>query len=138
MTRVFVDSDVILDFLLSRAPFAESAAVIFSHGERGKLSLLTSTLSFMNVHYIAGVVTDRSRARSLALRLRSLLELLPVRPKHVDAAFASESRDVEDYVQYDVARDNHVDYLVTRNKDDYPREPSFVMTPAVFLDTLPS
>lgn len=138
MTRVFVDSAVILDFLLNRAPFAESAAVIFSLGERGKLSLLTSSLSFMNVHYIAGVATDRSRARSLALRLRSLLGLLPVTPKHVDAALASESRDIEDYVQYDVARDNHVDYLVTRNTDDYPREPSFVMTPTVFLDTLPS
>lgn len=138
MTRVFVDSDVILDFLLNRAPFAESAAAIFSLGERGKLSLLTSTLSFMNVHYIAAVATDRSRARSLALRLRGLLELLPVTPKHVDAAFASESRDIEDYVQYGVARDNHVDYLVTRNTDDYPREPSFVTTPTVFLDTLPS
>lgn len=138
MTRVFVDSDVILDFLLKRAPFAHPAAVIFSLGERGKLSLLTSTLAFMNVHYIAGVATDQSKARSLALQLRSLLELLPVTPKHVDAAFASDSRDIEDFIQYDIAREGHVDYLVTRNTDDYPREPSFVMTPSVFLDTLPS
>lgn len=138
MTKVFLDSDVILDFLLSRASFSQCAGIIFSLGERGKLSLLTSTLAFMNVHYIAGAATDRSKARSLALRLRSLLELLPVTPKHVDAAFASEFGDIEDYSQYDVARDAHVDYLVTRNKDDYPREPSFIMTPTVFLDTLPS
>jgi hypothetical protein len=95
MTRVFVDSDVILDFLLRRAPFAESAAAVFSLGERGKISLLTSTL-------------------------------------------ASDSKDVEDYIQYDVAQGSHVDYLITRNTEDYPREPSFIMTPTIFLDTLPA
>lgn len=138
MTRVFVDSDVILGFLLGRAPCAESAAAVFSLGERGKISLLTSTLAFMNVHYIAGVATDQAKARSLSLRLRSLLKLLPVTPEHVDAALASDSKDVEDYIQYDVAHGSHVDYLITRNTEDYPREPSFIMTPTIFLDTLPA
>lgn len=77
MIRAFLDSDVILDFLLRRGPFAEPAGMIFSLGERGKLSLLTSTLSFMNVHYIATAATDVSTARSLAQRLRTLIELLP-------------------------------------------------------------
>jgi len=110
--------------------------MIFSLGERGTLSLLTSTLSFMNVHYVAGTATDQSTSRSLAQRLRTLLELLPVNAAHVDAAFASGLKDVEDYVQYAVARDARVDYLVTRNVADYPREPSFIVNPALFLDTL--
>ncbi len=57
MIRVFLDSDVTLDFLLKRGPFAQPAGTIFSLGERGKLSLLTSTLSFMTVHYIAATAT---------------------------------------------------------------------------------
>ena len=137
MIRVFLDSDVILDFLLKRGPFAEPAGMIFSLGERSKLSLLTSTLSFMNVHYIAATATNQSTARTLAQRLRTLLELLPVSADHVDAAFASGLKDVEDYIQYAVAREGHVDYLVTRNTNDYPREPSFILSPVVFLDTLP-
>lgn len=137
MIRAFLDSDVILDFLLKREPFAEPAGMIFSLGERGKLSLLTSTLSFMNVHYIATAATNVSTARSLAQRLRTLIELLPVSAEHVDAALASGLKDVEDYVQYAVAREGHVDYLVTRNTGDYPREPSFILSPVVFLDTLP-
>ncbi|TVR57798.1 MAG: PIN domain-containing protein [Spirochaetaceae bacterium] len=137
MTRVFLDSDVILDFLLKRPPFAEPAGEIFSLGERGKLSLLTSTLSFMNVHYIAAAATNQPTARSLSQRLRTLVELLPVGPEHVDAAFAIEVKDIEDYVQYAVACEGHVDYLVTRNTDGYPREVSFIMTPVVFLSTLP-
>ncbi len=137
MMNVFLDSDVILDFLLKRAPFAEAAGMIFSLGERGLLTLCTSTLSFMNVLYIAGAATDRATARSLGRRLRVLMEQLPVDSAQVDAALASAARDVEDYVQYTVARENTVDYLVTRNVDDYPREGTFIVTPDVFLTTLP-
>ncbi|TVQ21139.1 MAG: PIN domain-containing protein [Spirochaetaceae bacterium] len=138
MIRVFLDSDVILDFLLKREHFAPPAGAIFSMGERGRLSLLTSTLSFMNVHYIASTATDRSTARSLAQQLRTLVELLPVSAEHIAAACASDLKDIEDYVQYAVARQAHVDYLVTRNVSDYPSQRSFIMDPTVFLNTLPT
>ncbi len=138
MIRVFLDSDVILDFLLQREPFATAAGAIFARGEAGSLRLLTSTLSFMKVHYIAVTVTDRSAARALARRLRRVLDLLPVAAEHVDTALASNLKDVEDYVQYTVAREARADYLITRNVGDYPREPSFVMDPEVFLNTLPA
>lgn len=138
MIKVFLDSDVILDFLLRREPFSLSAGAIFARGERGDLSLYTSTLSFMNVLYIATAVTNRSTAQSLAQQLRSMVNLLPVREEHVDAALASELKDTEDYVQYVAARDGKVDYLVTRNVDDYPPIPTFIMTSEVFLTTLPA
>lgn len=99
MIKVFLNSDVILDFLVKRAPFAEPAGVVSSLGERGELTLLTSTLSFMNVLYIVGTATDQSTARSLGQQLRILLDLLPVGAVHVDAALSSGARDVEDYVQ---------------------------------------
>jgi len=137
MIKVFLDSDVILDFLLKRGPFTGAAGVIFSLGERGKLRLLTSTLSFMNVHSIAGGATRQATARSLSQKLRALVDLLPVGAEHVDAAFASGLTDVEDYIQYAVARENHVDYLITRNTDDFPHDQAFVLTPTVLIDTLP-
>jgi predicted nucleic acid-binding protein len=125
MIKVFLDPDVILDLLLKRAAFAEPAGMIFSLGQCGKLSLLTSSVSFMNVHYIAATATSPSAARALAQRLRTLVELLPVSAEHVDAVLASGLKDVEDYVQHAMAREGHVDYLVTRNTEDYPREPFF-------------
>lgn len=103
----------------------------------GKLRLLTSTLSFMNVHYIAGAATRQATARSLSQKLRALVDLLPVGAEHVDAAFASGLTDVEDYIQYAVARENHADYLITQNTDDFPHDPAFVLTPTVLIDTLP-
>ncbi len=37
MIRVFLYSDVILDFLLQREPFATAAGAIFARGEAGSL-----------------------------------------------------------------------------------------------------
>jgi predicted nucleic acid-binding protein len=137
MAKAFVDSDVILDFLLKREPFANPAGMIFAFAETTRLTLVTSTLSFMNVLYIAGGATNQATARNLARELRRLIDLASVAAEHVDAGLSSDLKDVEDYVQYAIAREIQADYLITRNVADYPREPSFVMTPSVFLNTLP-
>jgi predicted nucleic acid-binding protein len=137
MTKVFLDSDVILDFLLDRDPFAQHAGLVAALGERGSLLLSTSTLSFMNVLYIAGSGRSPSQVRDIGRKLRRIVGLLPVTAEAVDAAIASDARDPEDYVQYAVARAAGFDFLLTRNVKDYPDEPAFVMQPATFLSTLP-
>ena len=137
MIKVFLDSDVILDFLLERDPFARHAGLLFALGEQGSLHLSTSTLSFMNVLYIARSGRSSTQVRSIARTLRRVVGLLPVTADAVDAAIASDAKDPEDYVQYSVARAAGFDFLLTRNLKDYPDEPSFVMHPSTFLRTLP-
>lgn len=137
MTTVFLDTDVILDVLLKREPFAHASGMIVALGELGTIALVTSTVSLMNVLYIVAAATDRATAVDLAQSLRRVVGLVPVTSDHVDAALASGVKDPEDYVQYASAKAARADYLVTRNVDDYPREPGFVMSPAVFLKTVP-
>ena len=137
MTDVFLDSDVIMDFLLKREKFAVHAAMIFALGERRTLRLHTSTLSFLNVNYIAESRIGRRDSARLIRTLRSLITLLPVDERTVDWALAKGGGDLEDHVQYRAATDGGVSFFVTRNTSDYPKEPSFVMTPELFLKTLP-
>ncbi|MBN2566212.1 MAG: PIN domain-containing protein [Candidatus Eisenbacteria bacterium] len=137
MTEVFLDSDVILDFLLKREKFAVHAATIFALGEQRVLRLHTSTVSFLNVNYIAESQIGHRDAVLLIRKLRSLVTLQPVDERTVDWALSKAGGDLEDYVQYRAAKDGQLDFLVTRNVADYPKEPSFVMTPALLLKTLP-
>ena len=137
MTKVFLDSDVILDLLLDRQPFSAHAAVMFALAETARIELCTSTVSFLNVYYVAGTQCDRRVTDRLIRKLRSLLTLLPVTPKNIDTALAARSRDIEDYVQYSCAQDNGMSFLVTRNLKDYPTKGIPVMTPEVFLSTVP-
>ena len=137
MTRVFLDSDVMLDFLLGRELFSVSAGMIFAHAETGKIELCTSTVAFLNVHYIAETQRNKAEARKLAIQLESIVSLLPVSPAMVSAALRSGTGDLEDAVQYQCALENKVDFLVTRNVKDYPKKGLPVMTPDVFLGTIP-
>ena len=91
----------------------------------------------MNVLSIAGGATRQTAARNLARELRRLIDLASVAAEHVDAGLSSDPQDVEDHVQYAIAREIRADSLITRNVADHPREPSFVMPPSVFLSTLP-
>lgn len=137
MISAFVDSDVILDFLLDRQPYSVNAGRLFAHAERAEISLCTSTVAFLNVHYVAAALTDKPNADRLIRRLRSLLSLLDVTQAMVDTALAGEPKDLEDHVQYACARANRVSFLVTRNTADYPKDQRFICSPEVFLNTIP-
>jgi len=137
MTKVFLDSDVILDFLLDRRPFAVHAGTVFALAEHGRLSLYTTTVSFLNVLYVAESQTTKRQATTLIRKLRTLLHLLSVHEHNVDAAIQANAADVEDHVQLECAKENQMDVFLTRNLRHYPRDPAFIMEPEVFLGTIP-
>lgn len=136
MIKAFLDSDVILDLLLERAPFVDDAVRIFALGEREVIELYTSTLSFLNIYYVAARIKGKREARTVLRQLRRVVSLLPVDEGMVDEAFDRSSRDVEDYVQILSAGAGGMDYLVTRNVRDFPRTVVPVVQPRVFADSV--
>ena len=51
--KIFLDTDVTLDHLADRQPFAEYAHRIFALAEAHELTVCLSSLSFSNLYYIA-------------------------------------------------------------------------------------
>ncbi len=136
MTKAFLDSDVVLDLLLDREPFVADAARIFALGERKEVELYTSTVSFLNIYYVAARLKGKEAARSLLRQLRRVVSLLPVNESMVDEAFDRSRKDIEDYVQLLAAGAAGMDYLVTRNGKDYPRTGVPVVVPRVLVDSV--
>ena len=135
MTKVYLDTDVILDFLLKRQPFDADAARIFAESEYGSIQLHTSTISFLNLHYVCGRIVGEARAVHLVRELRKLVVLLGVTPSMVDSALSSASPDLEDAVQLSCAKSHAMDVLVTRNTEDFPKRETPIMAPPVFIQT---
>ena len=50
--KIFLDTDVALDHLADRQPFAEYAHRLFALAEIGELTVCLSSLSFSNLYYI--------------------------------------------------------------------------------------
>ena len=50
--KIFLDTDIALDHLADRQPFAEYAHLLFALAETGELTICASSLSFSNLYYI--------------------------------------------------------------------------------------
>lgn len=50
--KLFVDSDVVIDFFTDREPHASPASELFELSERGDVTLYISAVSINNIYYI--------------------------------------------------------------------------------------
>lgn len=51
-SRLFIDSDVVIDFFTDREPFAGPASELFELNEQGAIQLYLSAISINNIYYI--------------------------------------------------------------------------------------
>ena len=133
MTRVFADTDVVLDLLARRAPFYNDAAALFSLADQKALSIAVSALSFTNLHYILSKGKKAAESRRILAQLKVLVTALPVDDKTIELALHSNFVDFEDAVQYYCAVENGINILLTRNTKDYRTAAISVLTPSDFM-----
>jgi len=134
--KVFVDSDIILDVLSCREPFYDSAVILFSLIEKGKLEGYTSTIVFSNVHYVLRKRVSRQIAMESLKYLKSLIQILPIDKRATELALDSEFDDFEDAIQYFCAEQNDIKYLITRNKIDYAKAEINILSAMEFISML--
>jgi predicted nucleic acid-binding protein len=139
MTDLFIDTDVIIDFLLDRKPFSREAAIIFTLIEQKKLRGYSSSLTFSNLYYVLRKIESHNKVISKLDSLSKLVGILKVEEKTIKNALASGFPDFEDSIQYYSAIDNKkIDVIITRNIRDYKKSNIPVMTPGDFLKTASS
>jgi len=136
MENVFIDTDVIVDFLTDRKPFSLESAKLFSLIDQKKVKGSVSSLSFSNLYYVLRKFGTHKKVISSLHELSELVDILKVDSDTVKSALVSDFRDFEDSIQYFAAQDNKkVDCIITRNIRDYKDSSLPVMTPETFLVT---
>ena len=136
MTGIFIDTDVIIDFLTDRQPFSEEAAGLFNSIDNGKVKGYTSALSYSNLYYVLSKYAPHKKVIALLNELSELVGILKVDDSIVKAALASDFKDFEDAIQYYTSLENKkVNVIITRNIKDYKKSSLPVMTPGTYLKT---
>lgn len=139
MTDIFIDTDVIIDFLIDREPHSREAAIIFTLIEQKKLKGYVSSLTFSNLYYILRKIESHNKVIAKLDSISRLLTILKVDQQIIKFAIASGFPDFEDSIQYNCALDyKKIDVLITRNIKDYKGSQIPVMTPAVYLKMVSS
>ena len=139
MTDLFIDTDVIIDFLIDRKPHSREAAIIFTLIEQKKLKGYVSSLTFSNLYYVLKKIESHNKVISKLDSISKMLTILKVDQQTIKDAIASGFQDFEDSIQYFCAIDNKkIDVLITRNTKDYKNSEIPVMTPSDYLKTVSS
>ena len=109
------DTNIVLDVLLDREPFATVAAHLFSEVERGALSGYLCATTVTTVHYLTEKMLGAEPARQKIRNLIRLFEVAPVNRAILEAALASRLTDFEDAVMHEAALHVGAQGIVTRD-----------------------
>ena len=84
--RVFVDTNVLIDFVGNRKGFSEKAEVLFAFGVLGKVKIMTSALSYVTAMYVAHKY-KYVNVRESFLAVSKIVEVLDLKGKHLPCQF---------------------------------------------------
>lgn len=136
MMRILLDSDVILDLVLSRQSHFADAHEIFRANARNEFRAFVSAIAVLNVNYFAEKENDRAFALIEIEKLLSLLTVCAVDEKMLKKALISPVTDYEDAVQCESAMAEGLDAIVTRNLKDFRNSPIPAYSSNEFLKIL--
>lgn len=135
-SRLFIDTNVMLDFLGERALFYEPIAKIATLAEKEKLTMVLSPISFATINYFLSKYESAQKAREKLRKFKILCEVCTIDEQTIEKALTSSITDFEDALQYFGATGSECDIIITRNGKDFKKSLLPVMTPKEFLSSL--
>ena len=130
--RVLIDTNVILDFVLNRVPFADDATALFQHIEQQTFSAVVSASAVTDIFYL--LKKEKVDAIAFLKDFLSVVDVLGVDKTIIMCALHSGWADFEDAIQAQAAIENNIDAIITRNTKDYNQLQNIqVLTPTELL-----
>ncbi len=133
MDKIFLDTNVILDYLLARSPYDADAKRFFEDAELGKIELYASALTFCNMSYIVRKLKTPAEFQVILSDLLLLIAVTPIDGFVLQRAIAANYKDFEDAVQYQSALNTlGLTHLITRNKTDFTETTLPIFSPSEY------
>ena len=122
MKHLMLDTNVALDVLANRKPFAEEAAQLFQHAAKGRVKLYMSSLSYTTLFYVLRKDNRPEVVLSSLRNLEGVCETVDVTSEVIQTALRIRSGDLEDAVQIQAAiHHKKVTAIVTRDAKGFRR-----------------
>jgi predicted nucleic acid-binding protein len=127
--RALFDTNVVLDLLLDRQPWSQTAAQLFAQVETGKLEGFLCATTVTTIYYLASKAVGAKQARKETRKLLALCSVAPVNRPVLEAAMELGFTDFEDAVIHEAAGQVAAEAIVTRNPADFKKATLTVLTP---------
>lgn len=135
-TRIFLDTNVMMDLLSARVPFYNSIAKITSLADNGEIKMIVSALSYTTVNYLLSKIDNVDITRDKLRKFKIISEVAVLDEEIIEKGLNSNFSDFEDAVQYFSALKANCKIIVTRNTKDFKESRLPIMTPEEFLASI--
>ncbi len=133
LKKIFIDTDIVLDVALARAPFFVASKMILAMAENNIIIGNLSSNCIANIYYILRKSGGDSNARKFILNIVKYITVITIDHQNVLEALKSKFSDFEDALQNYSAVENQCEYIITRNTNDYKNSKLKVVLPEDFI-----
>lgn len=117
--KILFDTNVILDVILNRQPFAPNAILLVAAVEEKRIQGLLCATTLSTIDYLVSKALGTESSRATLKKLLQLFEVATVDYPVIQTAIESSIKDFEDAVLYEAAKRAGAVGIVTRNKKDF-------------------
>lgn len=135
--KILFDTNVVLDVMLDREPFAEPAARLMSLVESRRISGFLCATTVTTIHYLSTRVIGPLKAQNQIRNLMTLFEIAAVNRSVIEDALVAKFSDFEYAVLYHAARYAGAEAIVTRDLKGFKRSELPLYNPDEMLKALP-
>ena len=134
VNRILIDTNVLLDYILTREPFYEDAKDIILSCVEGKTKGCMAAHSIPNMFFILRKDYNENERREVLSNLCSIFDVEGIDKDKLLAGLSNEDfSDFEDCLQMECAKSYDADYIVTRNVSDYASSEIKAILPEDYL-----
>lgn len=134
--NILFDTNVVLDVLLDREPFAVEAAFLLSQVEKSKIRGFLCATTVTTIHYLIAKAIGPEKAVQHIRAILSLFMIAPVNRVVLEQALADSFTDFEDAVLHAAACHVGAQLIVTRNVRDFSKATLPIFTPTELINAL--
>jgi predicted nucleic acid-binding protein len=133
---LLLDTDVLIDLALDRAPYAAPAADLLDALENRPGMAFVAWHSISNFYYLVSPKKGRTKTKDFLLDLARFVEVAPTTTRSLLFASQLDMPDFEDALQVAAAAACLATAIATRNLRDYARSPIPAAEPKILLEQL--
>ncbi len=136
MKRILVDTNVVLDVLLDRQPYAEASGSVWAAVETGVSEGRLSAHAVTTLHYLVRKELGNIKARHMISTILRVYGVARVDAAVIQEALQLSAPDFEDAVTAAAARLADCDFIVTRDPKWFRGSPVRALTPEAVMPLL--
>ena len=116
--KIFVDTNIFLDLILKRENFDKSL-LLFNAVEKKLFDALISDITILNIDYVAK--KQVKNIRDFLILVNDNFKVVGSSNEQMAKALILENDDLEDNLQYTLAKKNDCEVIVTNDKSFYAK-----------------